>query len=68
MIDSNTFHFHISAMKQICAIILYISIFTVSEDVGDNNKSLANNPNPLVKGSVMSRLAMIYSIMNQTGA
>ena len=68
MIDSNTFHFHISAMKQICAIILYISILTVSEDVGDNNKSLANNPNPLVKGSVMSRLAMIYSIMNQTGA
>jgi hypothetical protein len=126
MIASNTFHFHISAMKKICAIIFYISILTVtdertygqainnlqaadsfyvnknwltakiiyqkylgdtsknsmiwnrlgfcnqnlglySEAVGDYNKSLANNPNPLVKGSVMSRLAMIYSVMSRTG-
>jgi tetratricopeptide (TPR) repeat protein len=36
-----------------------------SEAVGDYNKSLANNPNPLVKGSAMSRMAMVYSLMNQ---
>ncbi len=38
-----------------------------SEAVGNYNKSLANNPNPLVKGSAMSRLAMVYSILNKPG-
>jgi tetratricopeptide (TPR) repeat protein len=38
-----------------------------SEAIGDYKNSLANNPNPLVKGSAMSRMAMAYSIMNQTG-
>jgi tetratricopeptide (TPR) repeat protein len=118
--------FIISAMKKICAIILYISILTVadertygqvtnnlqaadsfylnknwgtakiiylkylgdtsknsmiwnrlgycnknlglySEAVEDYNRSFANNPNPLVKGSAMSRPAMVYSILNQPG-
>src|SRR5438045_4777437 len=36
-----------------------------SEAIGNYNRSLANKPNPLVKGSAMSRLAMIYSIMNK---
>ena len=35
-----------------------------SEAVGDYKKSLANNPNPMVKGSAMSRMAMVYSILN----
>ena len=39
-----------------------------SEAIGDYDKSLANNPNPLVKGSAMSRMAMVYSIMNNPGA
>jgi len=38
-----------------------------SEAIGNYNTSLANNPNPLVKGSAMSRMAMVYSIMNQPG-
>jgi len=38
-----------------------------SEAVEDYNKSLANNPNPLVKGSAMSRLAMVYSVLNKPG-
>ena len=38
-----------------------------SDAIGDYKKSLANNPNPLVKGSAMSRLAMVYSILNQPG-
>ena len=37
-----------------------------TEAVEDYKKSLANNPNPLVKGSAMSRLAMVYSIQHQT--
>jgi tetratricopeptide (TPR) repeat protein len=37
-----------------------------SEAISNYNRSLANNPNPLVKGSAMSRLAMVYSIMNQS--
>ena len=38
-----------------------------SEAIGNYNKSLANNPNPLVKGSAMSRMAMVYSILNKPG-
>ncbi len=38
-----------------------------SDAVGNYKKSLANNPNPLVMGSAMSRLAMVYSILNQPG-
>jgi tetratricopeptide (TPR) repeat protein len=38
-----------------------------SEAMGDYNKSLANNPNLLVKRSAMSRLAIVYSHMNQPG-
>jgi tetratricopeptide (TPR) repeat protein len=37
-----------------------------NDAINDYNKSLANNPNPLVKGSAMSRLAMVYSITNRT--
>jgi tetratricopeptide (TPR) repeat protein len=36
-----------------------------SDAIVDYNKSLSNNPNPLVKGSAMSRLAMVYAITNQ---
>src|SRR5664279_4601589 len=36
-----------------------------AEAITDYNKSLLYNPNPLVKGSAMSRLAMVYSIRNQ---
>ncbi len=36
-----------------------------ADAIADYNKSLANNPNPLVKGSAMSRLAMVYSIQNK---
>ena len=38
-----------------------------SEAINDYNKSLSNNPNLLVKGSAMSRMAMIYSMTNKTG-
>ena len=37
-----------------------------SEAINDYNKSLSNNPNPLVKGSAMYRMAMVYSMMNKT--
>jgi tetratricopeptide (TPR) repeat protein len=37
-----------------------------AEAIENYKRSLINNPNPFVKGSAMSRLAMIYSIMNKT--
>lgn len=36
-----------------------------SEAIDDYNKSLAYNPIPQVKGSAMSRMAMVYSLINK---
>jgi tetratricopeptide (TPR) repeat protein len=37
------------------------------EALNDYNKALANNPIPAVKGSALSRVAMIYSLLNKPG-
>jgi tetratricopeptide (TPR) repeat protein len=37
-----------------------------SEAISDYNKSLANHPVPIVKSSVESRMAMVYSLLNKT--